>query len=148
MAGRHDRSSRLSAQASRMRARRIDAATARPAPAVAAHESGSVDVLSDVLRNVRLTGAVFFPMDASSPWVDEIPAASEFAPLVLPGAQHVVSYHIVRQGGCWAALCGETPVRLEAGDVFVVPTATPTQWRVPRICPPRCPARRCSSSSR
>jgi AraC-like DNA-binding protein len=64
-------------------------------------------------------------MDASSPWVDEIPAASEFAHLVLPGAQHVVSYHIVRRGGCWAALCGETPVRLEAGDVFVVPHGDP-----------------------
>ena len=64
-------------------------------------------------------------MDVSSPWVDEIPAATEFASIVLPGAQHVVSYHIVRQGGCWAALCGETPVRLEAGDVFVVPHGDP-----------------------
>jgi AraC-like DNA-binding protein len=80
-----------------------------------------MDVLSDVLRTVRLSGAVFFPMDVSSPWVDEVPAASEFSSIVLPGAQHVVSYHIVRRGGCWAALRGEQPVRLDAGDVLVVP---------------------------
>ena len=77
MAGRHDRSSRLSAPASRMRSGRVDAPASRPAPAIAAPEPGSVDVLSDVLRTVRLTGAVFFPMDASSPWVDEVPAAAE-----------------------------------------------------------------------
>jgi len=40
---------------------------------------------------------------------------------VLPGSSHVVSYHIVRDGGCWAGLLGDAPVRLEAGDVFVVP---------------------------
>jgi AraC-like DNA-binding protein len=60
-------------------------------------------------------------METSSPWVDEVPAATEFASIVLPGAEHVVSYHIIRRGGCWAALRGATPVRLEAGDVFVVP---------------------------
>ena len=83
--------------------------------------SAEVDVLSDVLRTVRLTGALFFPMETSSPWVDEVPRAAKFASILLPGAQHVVSYHIVRQGRCWAAVRGETPVRLEAGDVLVVP---------------------------
>jgi AraC-like DNA-binding protein len=87
--------------------------------------SGAVDVLSDVLRTVRLSGALFFPMDVSSPWVDEVPAATEFASFVLPGAQHVVSYHIVREGRCWAALGDGAPVRLEAGDVFVVPHGEP-----------------------
>ena len=91
-------------------------ASALPLPA-----GGTFDLLSDVLRAVRLTGAVFFPMQVSSPWADEVPAAAEFASIVLPGAQHVVSYHIVRQGSCWAAVRGEEPVRLEAGDVFVVP---------------------------
>jgi AraC-like DNA-binding protein len=84
-----------------------------------------IDVLSDVLRTVRLTGALFFPMETSSPWVDEIPAAKEFAATVLPGAQHVVSYHIVMRGGCWAALRDQPAVRLEAGDILVVPHGDP-----------------------
>jgi len=84
-----------------------------------------IDVLSDVLRTVRLTGALFFPLETSSPWVDELPAASVFAATVLPGAQHVVSYHIVMRGGCWAALLDRPAVRLEAGDVLVVPHGDP-----------------------
>ena len=114
MAARHDRSSAFSAQSSN-----------RAIAAVPGSASISVDVLSDVLQTVRLTGAVFFPMETSSPWVDDVPAATEFASIVLPGAQHVVSYHIVRQGRCWAALRGRPPARLEAGDVLVVPHGDP-----------------------
>jgi AraC-like DNA-binding protein len=88
---------------------------------VAVSAGAEVDVLSDVLQTVKLTGALFFPLEASSPWADEIPAASVFAPTVLPGAQHVVSYHIVTQGACWATLPDHPAVRLEAGDILVVP---------------------------
>ena len=92
---------------------------------MAANHFESVDVLSDVLRTVRLTGALFFPMEVSSPWIDEIPNATDFASIVLPGAQHVVSYHIVTRGQCWAALRGDQPVLLKAGDVLVVPHGDP-----------------------
>ena len=87
----------MSAPASRRRAGRTDS----PAAATRIRWqqlSRNVDVLSDVLRTVRLTGALFFPMEVSSPWVQEIPNATEFASIVLPGAQHVVSYHIIRRG--------------------------------------------------
>ena len=87
--------------------------------------SAGVDVLSDVLRTVRLTGALFFPMEVSAPWVDEVPDATEFASVLMPGVQHVVSYHIVRSGTCWAALRGAAPVRLAAGDVLVIPHGDP-----------------------
>jgi AraC-like DNA-binding protein len=64
-------------------------------------------------------------MEISSPWVDEVPAASAFAALLLPGAQHVVSYHVVRRGECWAGLADGPPVHLETGDVLVVPQGDP-----------------------
>lgn len=64
-------------------------------------------------------------MRVSSPWLDEIPDAAAFARILLPAAQHVVSYHIVKEGGCWAAIRGRQPIRLEAGDVFVVPHGDP-----------------------
>jgi AraC-like DNA-binding protein len=83
------------------------------------------DVLSDVLRTVRLTGALFFPMEASSPWADEVPAATVLAPAILPGAQHVLSYHIVTRGECWATVAGCPPVSLKAGDVLLVPRGDP-----------------------
>src|SRR5262245_43827239 len=108
-----------------MRTGRADSPAVRRSPPVSAHESGRVDVLSDVLRTVRLTGALFFPMEVSSPWVDEVPHATQFASIVLPGAQHVVSYHIVMHGRCWAARRGDPAVRLEAGDVLVIPHGDP-----------------------
>jgi AraC-like DNA-binding protein len=79
------------------------------------------DTLSDVLRAVRLTGAVFFTVDATEPWVTETPAASEIAGRIVAGAEHVIDYHVVTTGACWGGVVGEPPVRLEAGDVIVFP---------------------------
>jgi AraC-like DNA-binding protein len=79
------------------------------------------DTLSDVLQSVRLSGALFFLVDASTPWVAEAPAATVLAPVLLPRAQHIVSYHVIREGACWCESPGLDPVRLEAGDVLIVP---------------------------
>jgi AraC-like DNA-binding protein len=89
--------------------------------APASGDSRDADVLSDVLRAVRLTGALFFNVEASSPWVAESPAAPVLGPVILPRAQHVVSYHVVIAGSCWAETAGLSPVRLETGDVVVIP---------------------------
>ena len=84
-------------------------------------EGEAVDVLSDVLRTIRLTGALFFPLQASSPWAAEIPAAKRLVSSILPGAQQVVSYHIVSEGRCWLTLLDGETVRLETGDIVVIP---------------------------
>jgi AraC-like DNA-binding protein len=81
----------------------------------------AIDVLSDVLRAIRLTAALFFPLKASSPWADEVPAAPALVASILPAAQHVVSYHIVSEGACWIALPDAEAVRLSAGDIIVIP---------------------------
>lgn len=80
--------------------------------------------LSDVLRAVRLSGALFFLVEARSPWTSEAPDGATLAPVILPGAQQIVSYHLVREGACWCTLVGEEPRRLEAGDVVVIPHGT------------------------
>jgi AraC-like DNA-binding protein len=79
------------------------------------------DTLSDVLEVVRLTGALFFLVDASTPWVAEAPTSANLAPVIFPSARHVVSYHLVRQGSCWCESPGHPSVRLDAGDVLIVP---------------------------
>ncbi len=83
----------------------------------------SQDILSDVLRSVRLSGAIFFNVTASSPWVAEAPKAASLAPRVMPGAQHVVEYHVVTSGAGWATLIDsdEDPVRLSPGSVIMFP---------------------------
>jgi AraC-like DNA-binding protein len=81
----------------------------------------STDTLSEVLRAVRLTGAVFFAIDASSPWVAETPEGVDLIPHLMPGADHVIDYHVITAGSCWGGVVDEAPVRLETGDVIVFP---------------------------
>jgi len=79
------------------------------------------DVLSDVLRAVRLTGAVYFDFELSSPWVAEAPPSREIAATVMPGAQRVIEYHLIARGACWGHAVGQEPIRLREGDLLVFP---------------------------
>lgn len=83
------------------------------------------DPLSDVLRAIRLSGALFFAVDAAAPSGVDVPPADRIAPIVLPGTQHVVSYDIVLQGTGWVRMAGMDPVRFEPGDILVFPHADP-----------------------
>jgi AraC-like DNA-binding protein len=82
-----------------------------------------VDVLSDVLRAVHLTGAVFFDVEACSPWVATTPNVERFKQAVMPAAEHVIAFHVLLEGSCWAELVdgSESPTRLNAGDLIVIP---------------------------
>ncbi|HEX7077037.1 MAG TPA: AraC family transcriptional regulator [Candidatus Eisenbacteria bacterium] len=85
----------------------------------------SGDTLSDLLRAVRLHGAVFYYIDGAPPWVAEAPHAREIIPAIMPGAEHMIEFHGIVKGSCWAAITGEPPVRLEAGDVVLFPQGDP-----------------------
>jgi AraC-like DNA-binding protein len=80
-----------------------------------------IDALSEVLRAVRLRGAVFFVVDATAPWVAEAPTGRELTPLIMPGVQHLLEYHIVTRGSCYGGLVGAPPIQLHAGDVILFP---------------------------
>jgi AraC-like DNA-binding protein len=77
------------------------------------------DALSDVLKSVRLTGAAFFEVVASAPWVAEQPTREMVLPKILPGAGHLISYHVVIEGSCYAAMLGHEAVPLIEGEVIV-----------------------------
>jgi AraC-like DNA-binding protein len=86
---------------------------------------GSVDVLSDVLRSIRLAGAVYFDFELSSPWVAEAPPSRAIASMVMPGAQRVIEYHLIARGACWGHAVGEAPIRLNEGDLILFPQGDP-----------------------
>lgn len=79
------------------------------------------DVLSDVLRAVRLTGAAFFDFHMTAPWAAAAPESCEIAASVMPGAQRVIEYHLVARGTCWVRMRGTEPVRLNEGDLVMFP---------------------------
>ncbi len=80
-----------------------------------------MDVLSDVLRAVRLRGSVFFTAEFSSPWALDSPNPDLLATIVMPEAEHVSLFHILMEGQCLVE-CGQYPrVTMESGDVVVFP---------------------------
>lgn len=84
------------------------------------------DVLSDVLRTVRLTGAFFYEVRAGRPWVAAAPDGSWIAPRLLPGAQHLIAYHVVTHGRCWTAVTGDAAaVELTQGSIALYAHGTP-----------------------
>lgn len=99
-----------------------------------------MDALSDVLRAVRLSGAVFFDIHAAEPWVAETPRGHSVVHAMFPGSEHMMCYHVILEGRCWAIVDGEPPVRLSAGDVIVFPhgdthvlTSTPGMRKKPNM---------------
>jgi AraC-like DNA-binding protein len=84
-----------------------------------------MDPLSDVLRAVRLNGAYFYLVEAAAPWSVSAVAARELVPRVLPEAEHLIPYHILTSGRCWAGLAGEGQVLMQPGDVVVFPQGDP-----------------------
>jgi AraC-like DNA-binding protein len=79
------------------------------------------DVLSDVLGAVRLRGAVFYRVEAAGPWAALAPAAADVAAAVMPGADHVMEFHVVTHGTCWAGLLDQAPECLGPGDIVLFP---------------------------
>jgi AraC-like DNA-binding protein len=87
----------------------------------AGSEVFQVDALSDVLRAVRLTGAVFFDIHASEPWVAETPPGHVIVGKIFPEADHLIPYHVVTRGACWGSVADEPSIHLSAGDIIVFP---------------------------
>jgi AraC-like DNA-binding protein len=81
-----------------------------------------VDVLSDVLREVRLTGAVYFDIHAGAPWVASTPGSATICAGVMPEFEHVIAFHIMLDGRGWAQLAdqSEPALCLDAGDAVII----------------------------
>jgi AraC-like DNA-binding protein len=78
-----------------------------------------MDVLSDVLRNVRLTGAAFFDVTARAPWAVQSPRTEAILADVMPGSDRVLAFHSILEGGAWVQAVGEEPVWIEAGEAVI-----------------------------
>lgn len=81
----------------------------------------SHDPLSDVLRSVRLRGAIFYYVSFGEHWAAQTPGSADLARALMPGAEHVLAYHLIAKGEGWAATDGEPPVRLSRGDIVMFP---------------------------
>ncbi|MER5768295.1 AraC family transcriptional regulator [Streptomyces sp. NPDC001985] len=87
--------------------------TAAPAPVVTPRTPvpGADDLLSELLKPLRLTGVFDSRWHVRAPWAIEGGADQRCAVL-----------HFVTRGGGWLTAEGRTPIRLRAGDLAVLPT--------------------------
>jgi AraC-like DNA-binding protein len=80
-----------------------------------------MDVLSEMLRVVRMVGAIFIHARFTAPWCYQSPRADIAAPVLEPGAERVVIFHLVTEGECVVEMPGRPTVHLGAGDVVIFP---------------------------
>jgi len=80
-----------------------------------------MDALSEVLGAVRLTGAVFLEMELRAQWSYLTAPARKIADVLMPDADHVIPFHLITEGQCYARLPDGDPVELGAGDLLLFP---------------------------
>ncbi|HSM77332.1 MAG TPA: cupin domain-containing protein, partial [Bryobacteraceae bacterium] len=80
-----------------------------------------MDALSEVLKIVKLSGALFFNAEFSAPWCVASSQSSRLAPLLCPGAGHVIIYHYLAGGRAYSQLPDGSRCDLGPGDVVIFP---------------------------
>ncbi|GAB2898869.1 AraC family transcriptional regulator [Paraburkholderia jirisanensis] len=101
-----------------------------------------MDAVSDVLRFVRLSGAVYLNGEFTAPWClygqTDTPLREYFMPGLLPHSERVVSYHLITEGRCWAWLPDEpgAALQVDAGELLVVPQGEAHVMASARDLPP------------
>ena len=80
-----------------------------------------MDVLSEVLKVVKLQGAMFYNGEFSSPWSVCSPPSRTVAPYLAPGAGHMIIYHLLTEGRASARLLDGERITLDAGDIVIFP---------------------------
>jgi AraC-like DNA-binding protein len=81
-----------------------------------------MDVLSEALNTVRMTGAIFYYAECTSPWGFAVPPLHKVAHVLAPGTERLVPYHLVAEGEAVVQFAGASEeIALQAGDVVIIP---------------------------
>ena len=84
-----------------------------------------MDAFSQILSGVRLNGAVFFNAEFSAPWGYSTAPANVMVATHAPGAEHLVLYHLVIEGGAVIELADGESIELTPGDIVIFPHGDP-----------------------
>ena len=85
-------------------------------------ETPKIDMLSDLLRMVRLSGSVFFKSEYGAPFA--ISAGSGAIVERLLGGKrprNLAAFHLIAEGSCWVDCAGSGRIELKQGDVIMMP---------------------------
>lgn len=96
-----------------------------------------MDALSDVLKSVRLEGAIYLNAEFTAPWCVLTKYGLASVSERLAGAEHMVFFHFITEGGCKLQLgnAGEV-LDVVAGDLLLLPRGdTHLLGSDPRLAP-------------
>lgn len=79
-----------------------------------------MDALSELLRAVKLTGALFFNAEGSKPWCVRAASSRDLARCLDCEASHVIEFHLVTAGEGYIRVGAET-TPFAAGDLLMMP---------------------------
>jgi AraC-like DNA-binding protein len=80
-----------------------------------------MDAFSEILSGVKLNGALFFSAEFSAPWGFSAPPSKVISDELAPGAEHLVLYHFLIDGGAFVTLAEGECIELTPGDVVIFP---------------------------
>jgi AraC-like DNA-binding protein len=81
-----------------------------------------MEVLSEVLKAVKLNGAMFYNAEFSAPWAARSVDARTVTSYLSRNSQHVIIFHLLTEGRGYAHIEGDDrPLPLNAGDILIVP---------------------------
>lgn len=78
-----------------------------------------MDALSELLRAVKLSGAMFFHAHGTAPWSVRTPPSAMFSRLIAEPSNHVIEFHLVVEGRGYVRVGGET-TPFAAGDIVML----------------------------
>jgi AraC-like DNA-binding protein len=84
-----------------------------------------MDVLSELLKVVKLDSAIFFNAEFSSPWCVRSPASERAAGLLAQSGRHVIIFHLLVKGRAYVHVDGGERALLADGDIVVLPHGDP-----------------------
>ena len=84
-----------------------------------------MELLSDILKVVKLDAALFFNGEFSAPWCFSARPSREIAHYLSPTAGHLIIYHLLTEGRAYARLADGERLELTAGDIVIFPHGEP-----------------------
>ena len=80
-----------------------------------------MDALSDVLRVIRLAGAVFLEAEFTAPWCVSGKVSPDVCRAFQVAPRHVIASHCVTEGRMQLKVQGAEPVDIRAGEFILLP---------------------------
>lgn len=84
-----------------------------------------MDTLSDLLASMRLSGAVFLDGEMNGPWSILSQVTPEEYSAYFPTPSYVIAYHFVRSGWLECQVGNDPAVRVNAGEIVLLPRNLP-----------------------